>query len=189
MHVHANTHMYSVTHTCTHLPNLISEHKWMCSAHSLSTNFHVLTKSLSLSLSLSPSPSLSHNHTVSLSLSLLSSESLLMLHKLLLSRIEACVSEPSPQFGALMCQFIPHMTIYTEFIKNHDQSIKVLEACLNANPSFTDFLENHHFSHDCDAQHLRMLLHQPVTRVSVNLRQIRCQVWERCDFLENFLNP
>ncbi len=89
-----------------------------------------------------------------------------MLHKLLLSRIEACVREPSPQFGALMCQFIPHMTIYAEFIKNHDQSIKVLEACLNSNPSFTDFLENHHFSHDCDAQHLRMLLHQPVTRVS-----------------------
>ena len=146
MHVHANTH----THTHTYI------HKHTCTVtRSLSTHFHM---SYSLSLSLSP-PSIPPPPPNF-------SESLLMLHKLLLSRIEACVKEPSPQFGELMCQFIPHMNIYTEFVKKHDQSIKVLEACLNVNPSFTDFLENHHFSHDCDAQHLRILLHQPVTRVS-----------------------
>ena len=129
---------------------------------------HAFCLPLSL-LSLPPSPTsicLLHTHTHTHHLSPPSSESLLMLHKLLLSRIEACVNEPSPQFGELMCQFIPHMNVYIEFVKKHDQSIKVLEACLNVNPSFTDFLENHHFSHDCDAQHLRMLLHQPVTRVS-----------------------
>jgi len=46
--------------------------------------------------------------------------------------------------------------------------IQVLDDCV-ANASFTAFLENHHCSHDCEAQQLRSLLHAPVTRVSCYL--------------------
>ena len=45
---------------------------------------------------------------------------------------------------------------------------QVFEDCLQ-NSSLAGFLENHHSSHDCEANQLKMLLHQPVNRVS-NLR-------------------
>lgn len=47
-------------------------------------------------------------------------------------------------------------------------SVQVLEECL-VNPSLTDYLENYHSSHDCEAQHLKMLLQQPTGRVSTPL--------------------
>jgi len=40
----------------------------------------------------------------------------------------------------------------------------VLEECL-VNPSFSDYFENYHFSHDCEANQLKMLLQQPLGRV------------------------
>lgn len=168
---HAHMHTFTIIIILFQITLLLYLTCALAQTHTDSLNLSLTPPfSFSLFFSLSLPPLLPHP----LSLSCLAfstplspfSESLLMLHKLLLSRIEACVKEPSPQFGELMCQFIPHMNVYTEFVKNHDQSIKVLEACL-LNPSFTDFLENHHFSHDCDAQQLRMLLHQPVTRVSL----------------------
>ncbi len=47
--------------------------------------------------------------------------------------------------------------------------LQMLEDCLQ-NSSLAGFLENHHSSHDCEAHQLKMLLHQPVTRVSIPIR-------------------
>lgn len=96
----------------------------------------------------------------------LPSESLLVLHKLFLSHLEGALSQPSPCFGVIIENFVPHMDAYVEFVKNHERSIQTLEVCLT-NPSFTAFLENHHSSRDCEAQRLKALLHKPVTRVSI----------------------
>ena len=53
------------------------------------------------------------------------SESLLMLHNIFCTHFEKTLSQPSGRFGELFLMFIPHLEIYAEFIRNHENSLKV----------------------------------------------------------------
>lgn len=53
------------------------------------------------------------------------SESLLMLHKVFCAHFERVLSMPSGKVGSLLLTFIPHLDLYSEFIRNHDKATKV----------------------------------------------------------------
>lgn len=48
-----------------------------------------------------------------------------MLHKVFCAQFEKVLSLPSGRVGELLLAFIPHLDLYSEFIRNHDRATKV----------------------------------------------------------------
>jgi len=48
-----------------------------------------------------------------------------MLHQVFCAQLRQAMAQPSARFGELLVALLPHMDVYSEFVRNHEKAIKV----------------------------------------------------------------